>query len=71
MNSRRKDTAQLRKAAAEIFQAALDAVNPRTAIHRHLRRDGDKLLANGEAYDLTGRRVYVVGAGKASGVTVS
>lgn len=68
MSSRRKGTAQLRKAAVEIFQAALDAVNPRTAIHRHLRRDGDKLLANGEAYDLTGRRVYVVGAGKASGV---
>ena len=68
MSSRCKGTARLRQAAAEIFQAALDAVNPRTAIHRHLRRDGEKLLAGGEAYDLTGRRVYVVGGGKASGV---
>jgi hydroxypyruvate reductase len=58
----------LRKAAGEIFQAALDAVNPRTAVHRHLRRDGEKLLADGEVYDLRERRIYVVGAGKASGV---
>jgi len=65
---RRKGTEQLRKAAGEIFQAALDAVNPRTAVHRHLRRDGEKLLADGEVYDLRERRIYVVGAGKASGV---
>jgi len=65
---RRKGTEQLRKAAGEIFQAALDAVNPRTAIHRHLRRDGEKLLADGEVYDLRERRIYVAGAGKASGV---
>ncbi len=68
MSSRCKGTRRLRKAAAEIFRAALDAVNPRTAMHRHLRRDGETLLAGGEAYDLTRRRVYVVGAGKASGV---
>lgn len=68
MNLRRKGTEQLRKAAGEIFQAALDAVNPRTAVHRHLRRDGEKLLADGEVYDLRERRIYVVGAGKASGV---
>lgn len=61
-------TDQLRKVAVEIFQAALDAVNPRTAVHRHLRRDGEKLLADGEVYDLRERRIYVVGAGKASGV---
>ena len=68
MSLRRKGTEQLRKAAGEIFQAALDAVNPRTAVHRHLRRDGEKLLADGEVYDLRERRIYVVGAGKASGV---
>ncbi|MFQ5883157.1 MAG: glycerate kinase [Candidatus Methylomirabilales bacterium] len=67
MTPGRKDTAQLRKAAGEVFQAALHAANPRVAIHRHLRREGEKLLAGGEVYDLTRGRVYVVGAGKASG----
>jgi hydroxypyruvate reductase len=60
-------TAQLRKAAGDIFQAALDAANPVLAIRRHLRRDGEKLVANGEVYDLGRGRVYIVGAGKASG----
>lgn len=62
-----KGTAALRKAAGEIFRAALDAANPRVAIHRHLRRDGEKLLVNGEAYDLGRGRICVVGAGKAAG----
>ncbi len=62
-----KGIAQLRKAAGEIFQAALDAANPRVAIQRHLQRDGKRLLARGEVYDLSRGRVYVVGAGKASG----
>lgn len=68
MSSRRKGTAELRKAAREIFQAALDAADPRTAILRHLQRDGEKLRADGAVYDLGERRIYVVGAGKASGV---
>ena len=38
MISGRRGTAQLRKAAGEIFQAALDAADPRVAIQRHLRR---------------------------------
>jgi len=61
-----KGNAELRKAAGEIFQAALDAANPRVAIHRHLRGDGQKLLVNGEPYDLARGRIYVVGAGKAT-----
>ncbi|MFQ5988432.1 MAG: glycerate kinase [Candidatus Methylomirabilales bacterium] len=68
MSSGWKGNAQLRKAAGEIFHAALEAANPRTAIHRHLRRDGERLQADGEVYELTGRRIYVVGAGKASGL---
>lgn len=68
MNSRRKGTAELRQAAGEIFQAALDAANPRTAIQRHLRRDKETLVVDGEVYDLEGRRIYVVGAGKATGL---
>ncbi|MCZ6550991.1 MAG: glycerate kinase [candidate division NC10 bacterium] len=65
MISGRRGTAQLRKAAGEIFQAALDAADPRVAIQRHLRRDGEKLLMDGKVYDLNRGRVYVVGAGKA------
>src|SRR3970282_3048056 len=55
----------LRKAAGEIFQAALDASSPRIAIHRHVRREGERLLVDGAVYDLSRGRVYVVGAGKA------
>ncbi|MGH7479784.1 MAG: glycerate kinase type-2 family protein, partial [Candidatus Methylomirabilales bacterium] len=60
-----RGTGELRKAAGEIFQAALDAANPRIAIHRYVRREGEKLLADGAVYDLDRGRVYVVGAGKA------
>lgn len=60
-----RGTGELRKAAGEIFQAALDAANPRIAIHRHVRREGEKLLADGAVYDLGRGRVVVVGAGKA------
>ncbi len=60
-----RGTEDLRKAAGEIFQAALDAANPRIAIHRHVRREGERLLVDGAVYDLSRGRVYVVGAGKA------
>lgn len=62
----RKGTAQLRKAAGEIFQAALGAANPRVSMQRHLRRDGENLLVNGGVYDLGQGKIYVVGAGKAA-----
>src|SRR3970282_1780274 len=55
----------LRKAAGEIFQAALDAASPRIAIHRHVRREGERLLVDGAVYELSRGRVYVGGAGKA------
>ncbi|MGH7372000.1 MAG: glycerate kinase type-2 family protein, partial [Candidatus Methylomirabilales bacterium] len=60
-----RGTEDLRKAAGEVFQAALDAANPRIAIHRHVRREGERLLVDGAVYDLSRGRVYVVGAGKA------
>jgi len=60
-----RGTEDLRKAAGEIFQAALDAASPRIAIHRHVRREGERLLVDGAVYDLSRGRVYVVGAGKA------
>lgn len=64
--SKGRGPAQLRKAAGEIYQAVLDAANPRVAIHRHLRRQGERLRANGREYDLGRGAVYVVGAGKAT-----
>jgi hydroxypyruvate reductase len=61
-------SAPQRQLAREVLAAALTAVAPAAAVRRHLRRDGDRLLANDVAYDLARyRRVRVVGAGKASG----
>jgi hydroxypyruvate reductase len=58
---------QLRRDAVAIFREALAAADPRKAIQRHLRLDGQTLLAGRFRYDLKRyRRVLVVGAGKAS-----
>ncbi|NLG27279.1 MAG: glycerate kinase [Chloroflexi bacterium] len=46
--------------------AALDAVDPRQAVLRHLQRSGEHLMAGDRSYDLARyRRIVVVGAGKA------
>ncbi|MBI5167091.1 MAG: glycerate kinase [candidate division NC10 bacterium] len=61
-----KNGAELRQAAAEIFQAALRAVDPAEAVRRHFSRQGKWLRADGHSFDLSQfRRVLVVGAGKA------
>jgi glycerate 2-kinase len=53
-------------AVSRILAAALDAVDPAAAVHRHLHRDGDILRAGDQTYDLhTYQRVFVVGTGKA------
>ncbi|MDH7499991.1 MAG: DUF4147 domain-containing protein, partial [candidate division NC10 bacterium] len=58
---------ELREHAKRIYQAALAAVNPKEAVHRHLRREGDLLHFGQESLDLTAfDRILVVGAGKAS-----
>ncbi len=57
---------ELRKAAVEIFGAAVQAVDPAAAIHRHMKREGTRLTIGGEALDLAAvRRIVVVGLGKA------
>ena len=49
-----------------ILQAALRAVDPATAVARHLVRKGSLLVANGRTYDLSlYKRIWLVGAGKA------
>ncbi len=49
-----------------IMQAALDAIDPYSAVRRVLHREGDILRVGDRPYDLTQfERVWVIGAGKA------
>jgi glycerate 2-kinase len=51
---------------ARILSAALEAVEPGTAVARSLQRRGERLLVAGREYDLERyRRIWIVGAGKA------
>jgi glycerate 2-kinase len=54
--------------ALRIFRAALRAADPVQAVLRHVRREGEVLIADGKRpYDLKSfRNIYVIGAGKAS-----
>ena len=62
-------TRQQREQVLSVMSAALEAVDPADAIHRHVTREGDILRINGKAYDLQAyEHVYVVGAGKAGAV---
>jgi hydroxypyruvate reductase len=52
---------------AQILAAALDAVDPTTAVNAHLTRRDEELLISGTLYNLKDyERVFVVGFGKAS-----
>lgn len=56
----------LRRQALRIFHAALQAAAPAPAVHRHVQRRGDMLLAGRRRYRLNNfRNIYVIGAGKA------
>jgi glycerate 2-kinase len=56
-----------RKHALRIFHAALKAADPEQAVLRHLRREGDTLVAGRRRYRLSKfDRIQVIGAGKAS-----
>ena len=55
-----------RKHALRIFRAALDAADAGNAVARHVRFDGETLVAGGRRYRLSKfDRVQVIGAGKA------
>lgn len=59
--------AVLRKKAAAVFRAALEAADPVQAILRHLRLQGETLIAGRKRYRLSSfENIRVVGAGKAS-----
>jgi glycerate 2-kinase len=52
---------------ARILSRAVQSVDPETAVHQYVSRTGDTLDIGGTLYDLESyRRVFVVGAGKAS-----
>ena len=56
-----------RTIALDVLGAALAAVEPGEAVRRALQREGDRLIVGGRTVDLARfRRVWVVGAGKAS-----
>lgn len=56
-----------REDAAALMQAALEAVDPRLAIHAMLSLSDETLHVQGKTYDLKHyRRIVVVGAGKAA-----
>ncbi len=49
------------------MSAAIQAVEPGTALSRKMRRDGDQLFIEDKSYDLSKiNRVKVIGAGKAA-----
>jgi glycerate 2-kinase len=57
----------LRVMATELQQAALEAVEPGAAVHRHVHREEDVLIVASHRYDLHDyERVFVVGCGKAT-----
>ncbi|MBI3537187.1 MAG: glycerate kinase [Chloroflexi bacterium] len=57
----------LRASVRAIFRAALDAADPRAAIQRAVKRNGDQLRVADRAYDLARvRDIYAIGFGKAS-----
>lgn len=59
-------TADLRRAAAQILDQALRAADPRPAIARRVRVEGNAVVIAGKAHPLPAHgRVLVVGAGKA------
>lgn len=57
----------LRTDAARIWAAALRAVDPESAVRKHVRRDGSVLHIGNSRFDLQKvRKVWVLGAGKGS-----
>ncbi|MGB8645366.1 MAG: glycerate kinase [Anaerolineae bacterium] len=60
-----KTLSEMRADALAIFHTALAAADPRAAVLRTLKREGDTLTIAGQAFDISRGRVLVIGAGKA------
>src|ERR1051325_7633688 len=59
------DIADLRQSARLIWDAALNAANPATCIHKFLQLNENVLIAGGKKFEIRGR-VIVIGTGKPS-----
>src|SRR5437773_12014504 len=57
---------ELHKAAREIFDSALAAVDARGGVRRAVKLDGSLLTICGTAFDLTSRELYAIAIGKAT-----
>ncbi len=56
-----------RQALCDIAHAAIAAVDPETAVHRHVQRKDHLLIVDNTEYDLEQfRNIYLIGAGKAT-----
>ena len=61
------DAIQLRKDAKKIFLSGVKAVDPVTAVQRHLQKQDDRLTVGNQTYNISDYEgIYVIGAGKAS-----
>ena len=57
---------KLRQDAIDIFKAGLKAVDPKVAVKRYMKKDGQTLIVDEKKYDLNQfDKIYVVGGGKA------
>ncbi|MCS7385345.1 MAG: glycerate kinase [archaeon GB-1867-005] len=63
-----KENAEARRIALELLEAGLEAANPKEAVKKHVKLEGDILNIGKYKYDLSNiGSIYVIGAGKASG----
>ena len=53
-----------RQTLSRIFQSAVDAVSPESAVRRFVRREGGTLYVNGTAIGTEGKRFHILAAGK-------
>ncbi|MGD2041055.1 MAG: glycerate kinase [Anaerolineae bacterium] len=66
-HSRSVQNTPYRDTVQAVQRAALTAVDPAAAVHRHVQRQGQRLTIDGHSYDLdTVERIWVVGGGKAA-----
>lgn len=67
MNVYNKSISEMKKDAAEIFNNALQAVEPGAAVKRYCKFDGESLFIGDQAYHLAQyKHLFVIGTGKAT-----
>lgn len=64
-----KKQAKVRKLLIELYQAAVNTVNPHTIIHNKIKYDSNKqiLSIEGNQYSVKSRKIWIFGVGKAVG----